>query len=281
MRTLDDLAATPSSGPHPPDPSGHYAPGGNGHRLSEPPAGNAPTARLRLARHRRRRRLLVLPLALALLVVSLKLLSMSWWSRQGASAYDDARYSASRSAFEHTRAANVIDPWKAWLGIGDARFRMNDLAGAEDAFSRALAADPARCDVRFNLAIAIETRGDQLVGNDAREVTDQERLDGVSRYRVALDIINAGICPVGEPDGPGERLADSRERLEAKLGADGSPQNESAMDDPEQDTEDGDQNETDTQQDAIQDRNETGAAERQDASDINPAEQQPPREPNW
>jgi len=52
------------------------------------------------------------------------------------------------------------------------------------------------------------------------------------------------------------------------------------MDDPER-NEDADENDTDTQQDAIEERNETGAAERQDASDINPSEVQPPRESNW
>ena len=222
----------------------------------------------------------MLPLAVALLAISVKLLAMSWWARQGASAYDDSRYRVSQSEFEHTLFANVIDPWKAWLGIGDARFRMDDLDGAQAAFARALNAEPERCDVRFNLAVTIEAQGDRLMGGNAVDVTESEKLDGVSRYRVALDIVNAGLCPVAEADGPGARLATTRERLEAKLGADSTLQDESAMDDPDG-NEDADQNETDTQQDAIEERNDTGAAERQDASDINPTEQQPPRDPNW
>ncbi len=225
--------------------------------------------------------MLVLPIAIALLAVSLKLLSMSLWSRQGASAYEAADYAAAESAFERTRFVNVVDPWKAWLGIGDARFRSNDLAGAERAFSRALEADPDRCDVRFNLAVTIEAQGDRLMGDDVLDVTESAAQDGLARYRVALDIVNARLCSVGDADGPGVRLADTRERLEAKLGADGSPQDESAMDNPERNDEQGDRNDVDSQQDAIEDRNETGAAERQDASDINPTEQQPPREPNW
>lgn len=225
--------------------------------------------------------MLALPLAIALLSVSVKLITMSWWSHQGQSAYESADYAATESAFDRTLFLNVVDPWKAWLGVGDARFRVDDLAGAERAFARALEADVDRCEVRFNLAVTIEAQGDRLMGDNVLDVTETEAQDGLARYRVALDIVNGGLCPVGDPDGPGERLATTRERLEAKLGADASPQDDSAMDNPERDDDAIDDGDIDSQQDAIEERNETGAAKRQDASDIDPTEQQPPREPNW
>lgn len=230
---------------------------------------------------RRRRRLLALPLAIVLLAVSVKLITMSWWSHQGESAYGTADYATTESAFHRTLFLNVVDPWKAWLGVGDARFRVNDLAGAEQAFARALEADVDRCEVRYNLAVTIEAQGDRLMGDNVLDVTETEAQDGLARYRIALDIVNAGLCPEGDADGPGDRLATTRERLEAKLGADGSPQDDSAMDNPERNDETTDESDTDSQQEAIEDRNESGAADRQDASDINPTEQQPPREPNW
>lgn len=281
MTALDDLVAGRPRGSAAGTSAGPFPPVAHDRRVDWRPVDNEPTVPPPQHPRRRRRRLLVLPLAVALLVVSLKLLGMSWWSRQGASAYEDSRYSASQSEFERTRLLNIIDPWKAWLGIGDARFRLNDLVGAEEAFAKALEVAPGRCDVRFNLAVTIEAQGDRLMGGNAVDVTESDELDGLARYRVALDIVNAALCPVDGADGPGARLADTRQRLEAKLGADSSPQDESTMDDPERGEEDADENDTDTQQDAIEDRNETGAAERQDASDINPSEQQPPREPNW
>lgn len=229
-----------------------------------------------------RRRFLVIPVVVALLVVSAKLLGMSWWSRQGVDAYDDGRFAASGSEFAHLRSGNIIEPWKAWMGIGAAQFRMADLVTAEAAFSRALELNAGRCDVRFNLAVTIEADGDRRMGNDVNEVTETEQIDGLARYRVALDIANEGSCPLDGPAGPGTRLAETRERLEAKLGGEGNPRNDSATNDPNSEPEENmDQSDSSSQEDQLQQRNQTGAAERQDSSDIDPAGAHEPNEPNW
>lgn len=231
----------------------------------------------------RRRRLVALPVAVGLLGVGGKLLSMSWFAHDGAAAYDDGQYTASEASFDRLRTVNVIDPWRAWMNVGDARFRLRDLAGAEAAFTRALEEHPGRCDVRFNLAVTIEAQGDQLMGNNVRDVTDTEELDGLARYRVALDIVNAATCQMTGTDSPGFRLADTRERLEEKLGAEDRGQDEAPMDDDDDDDESSGEetDENQTLQDQIEERNRAGETERQDASDINPAAEQQPREPNW
>ncbi len=251
----------------------------------ESDATTAPRPSRRQRRQQRRisrRRLVVMPLALALVLLSVSLLGVSWWSRQGLADYDDGHYGTSRVRFDQLRSVDVIDPWKAWMGIGTARFRMGDLAGAEAAFGTALELNEDRCDVRFNLVVTIEADGDRRMGNDVNEVTETEKLDGLARYRVALDLANAAPCPAGAPDGPGARLAQTRERLEAKLGGEGSPQDESAMDDPDDNSEeDGERSDSSSQEDQLEQRNQDGAAERQDSSDIDPTSQQPPREPNW
>jgi hypothetical protein len=240
-----------------------------------PPA--APPKRLR------KRRLVALPLALGLLAVGGKLLSMAWFTRDGAAAYEGARYATSESSFDRLRTVNVIDPWRAWMNIGDARFRQRDLVGAEIAFTRALEQHPGRCDVRFNLAVTIEAQGDQLVADSVRDVTETAELDGLARYRVALDIVNAASCRMDGTDSPGFRLADTRERLEKKLGAEDPGQDEAPFDDEDFDDEaSGEEtDENQTLQEQIDERNQAGEAERQDASDINPAAEQQPREPNW
>lgn len=241
----------------------------------EPP----PRPRRRL----RKRRLLALPVAVGLLATGGKLLSMAWFSHDGAEGYDDGRYAASESSFDRLRAFNVISPWRAWMNIGDARFRQRDLAGAEAAFVRALEANPGRCDVRFNLTVTIEAQGDFLMGDNVRDVTDTQETDGLARYRVALDVVNAATCRMDGTDSPGFRLAETRDRLEEKLGADNNMQEESPMDDDDDaDEESGEEtDENQTMQDQIAERNESAEQERQDASDINPNADQQPREPNW
>jgi tetratricopeptide (TPR) repeat protein len=231
----------------------------------------------------RKRRLLALPIAIGLLGVGGKLVSMSWFAHDGAAAYDDERYGESESAFDRLRTLNVVAPWRAWMNIGDARFRQRDLTGAEQAFARALEENPDRCDVRFNLAVTIEAQGDRLMGDNVRDVTDTEELDGLARYRVALDIVNAATCRMDSTDSPGFRLANTRERLEEKLGADDRGQDEAPMDDDDDDDEaSGEEtDENQTLQDQLEERNQSGEEERQDAGDINPAAEQQPREPNW
>ena len=137
--------------------------------------------------------------------------------------------------------------------------------------------------MRFNLAVTIEAQGDQLMGDNVRDVTETEELDGLARYRVALDIVNAATCRMDGTDSPGFRLADTRERLEEKLGAEDRGQDEAPMDDDDNDDEaSGEEtDENQTLQEQIEERNQAGEAERQDASDINPAAEQQPSEPNW
>lgn len=245
--------------------------------VAEP--GPPPRPRTRI----RRRRLLALPIAFGLLGVGGKLLSMAWFAHDGAAAYDDEQYATSESSFDRLRTLNVIAPWRAWANIGDARFRQRDLTGAELAFTRALQDDPERCDVRFNLAVTIEAQGDRLMGDNVRDVTDSEEFDGLARYRVALDVVNAATCAMDGTDSPGFRLADTRERLEDKLGADDRMQDEAPMDDDDNDDEaSGEEtDENQTLQEQLIERNRSGEAERQDAGDINPTAEQQPREPNW
>jgi hypothetical protein len=237
----------------------------------------------RVPRGVRKRRLLALPLALVLLGAGAKILAMTWYAKQGSASYESGAYETSRDQFARLRLLNVVDPWKAWFDLGDARFRLGDLIGAEAAFSRALSADPSQCAARFNLAVTIEAQGDRLMGDNVRDVTESEELDGLARYRVALDIVNSATCEVDGTGSPGYRLAETRRRLEEKLGADQSPQSNAQPDDPDDDEprERDESQANQTLQDQIEQRNNEGEAERQDASDINPTANQEPQDPNW
>lgn len=251
--------------------------------IDEPEPDGAPQEAPPRRKRMRKRRLLALPIALALLAVGGKLLTMAWFAHDGRADYDAGRYARSEASFDRLHTLNVIDPWRAWMNVGDARYRRDDLAGAEAAFIAALDEEPGRCDVRFNLAVTIEKQGDRLMGDNVRDVTDTEELDGLARYRVALDVVNAATCPLDGTDSPGFRLADTRERLEEKLGADQNMQDEAPMDDDdtEDETSGEEVDENQTLQEKIEERNQSGEAERQDASDINPTAEHQPRAPNW
>ena len=106
-------------------------------------------------------------------------------------------------------------------GAATALHRDDDLEGAEAAFSRALELAPERCDVRFNLVVTIEAQGDQLDGGRQREV-EESTPDGLARYRVALDIADAGLCPASTAGDAANRLDEARQRLRDKLGAETS-----------------------------------------------------------
>jgi tetratricopeptide (TPR) repeat protein len=232
-------------------------------------------------RRRRRRRLLALPIVLALLAISIKLVTMSWFSTRGAAAYDDANYERSVTEFDRLEVVNVIDPWRAYFGLGTSRHRQGDLEGAEAAFRRALELAPGRCDVRFNLVVTIEAEGDRLTGGQQREVEESERQDGLARYRVALDIADAGLCPTSTTGDAGTRLDEARERLRAKLGAENSGDGEELEPPQEREERNRSGEESDSQQQQLADRNQTGAAEREDHSDLDPGQVQEEGTSDW
>jgi hypothetical protein len=232
-------------------------------------------------RRRQRRRLLVLPLVAVLVAVCLKLVTMSWFSTRGVSAYDDASYERSATEFDRLQLLNVIEPWRAHFGAGTALHRVDDLDGAESAFRRALELAPQRCDVRFNLVVTIEAQGDELTGGEQREVEESERQDGLARYRVALDIADAGLCPVSTTGDAGTRLEQARDRLRAKLGAESADEGDELEAPPEREDSDRAGEESDTQQQQIAERNQNGAAEREDHSDLDPNDFQEQGTSDW
>jgi hypothetical protein len=232
-------------------------------------------------RRRRRRRLLVLPIAVVLLAVGVKLVTMSWLSSRGVSAYDDDRYAQSAAAFDRLQVLNVVDPWRAHLGSGAALYQRDDLGGAEAAFRRALEPAPERCDVRFNLVVTIEARGDRLVGGAEGSVDESALQDGHSRYAIALDIAKGRLCPPSTAGDAGVRLEEARRRLQDKLGLESSePDDElSAPVQREVSNPVGEQGDATLQR--IAERNQDGAAERQDVTDLDPSLVQEESESHW
>ena len=232
-------------------------------------------------RRRRQRRLVALPIVVLLLAVSVKLVTMSWFSSRGVEAYSDELYERSSTEFDRLQIFNVIEPWRAHLGSGTAMHRRNDLDGAESAFRRALEIAPQRCDVRFNLVVTIEAQGDRLTGGEQRDVEESELQDGLARYRVALDIADAGLCPESTTGVAAIRLEEARDRLRAKLGAETSEDGEELEAPQEREESDRAGEESGSDEQRLAERNQSGAAEREDHSDLDPNQVQEQGTSNW
>jgi hypothetical protein len=234
------------------------------------------------------RRLLAVPVAAGLLLVGGKLVTMFAFAASGADAYSDGGFERSETSFRRLDTLNVVDPWRAHLGLGDARYRQGDLLGAGDAFRRALELAPERCEIRFNLAVTIEAQGDRLAVGAELDTSDtggqpaanfDRRKDPAERYSVALGIVDAGECPAKHADDVGERLAETRVRLVAKLlaldavaPADEGPEPEEPTDSDRGDSE---------QIDELEVRNDSGARQREEARDLDTSGRGPDGRSDW
>ena len=232
-------------------------------------------------RRRRRRRFLVLPIAVVLLASGVKLVTMSWFSTRGASAYEGARYEQSATAFDRLQVLNVVEPWRAHLGSGAALNRRGDLAGAEAEFRRALELAPERCDVRFNLTVTIEAQGDRLIGDQEADVEESAVQDGRSRYAIALDIAKGRLCPPSTAGDAGVRLEETRRRLQDKLGLESSEPDEELSAPVQREVSNPSGEQSDEKLERIAERNQEGATERQDVTDLDPSQVQDEGGSHW
>jgi hypothetical protein len=223
----------------------------------------------------RSRRLLVLPLIVCLVAGGAKLIAMYAFAAAGEDAYDAGRYESSESSFSRLDTFNVVHPWRAHVGIGDARYRRGDLLGAEAAFAHALDLAPGRCEIRFNLAVTIEAQGDRAYAADG----GSRVADAAQRYADALDVVEAGTCPSRHSDDVGDRLIATKARLVVKLASlsDAAAQDEAT--DPAQQSE-SDRGDSEQIND-LERRNESGAAQREEARDRDTTGVLPEGQSNW
>lgn len=241
---------------------------------------------------RRRRRLLALPIAAALVGVGVKCLTMFWFASAGTSAYAEGRWERAETSFRRLGVLDVVEPWLDDLGLGDALYRQGDLLGAEAAFRRALDAAPGNCEIRFNLAVTLEAQGDLLAAGDS--LVDDADADPFDRrtaagpapdnpraaYQDAMNIVDGRACRSVAPDDAGDRLAATRERLNAKLGRDRDPQSDTEL--AQEESESLENDGVDTEQvDELQARNRAGAAQREATRDLDTTGRSPGQDPNW
>ena len=172
--------------------------------------------------------------ALLLVIVAAKLISIGWFSSSAADAYADGQYRISEADYRKLLIVNVVERWKAPNNVGVAQYRQADYARAERSFRDALDIAPERCDVRYNLVIAIEAQADALHGDGQTDAAKD-------LYDTAIEVIQAGDCPIEPPqssttttapadttpgtepqdsadpqDGPGKKLDEAEQRIDDK-----------------------------------------------------------------
>ncbi|PZS13560.1 MAG: hypothetical protein DLM57_16550 [Pseudonocardiales bacterium] len=184
--------------------------------------GRAAAARTVRSRGSRRRSLLAwsAPVVLAAVMLAMRMIGMTIENDRGVDAFSKGSYGPSSTHFGRLQTANVLQRWVAPFNRGDSLFGQKRYAQAAAEFRTALGLAPAdrTCMVRVNLVLAIESIGDAKVA--AKSLPDAAR-----NYQTALRTAAAASCPPGAARRTGERLAQARAEIAAKLEAlSGQPQ---------------------------------------------------------
>jgi len=174
-------------------------------------------------------------------------------NHDGRSAYDESSWTDAEESF--LDAPDLVEGWVGPFGAGAAAYRDGRYADAVSLFSDALddVPDEHECDVRRNLALSHEERGDELLGDGKREPAREEFTAG----RTALA---GGDCLDDEVGVALDR------RLESKIDGRAPDPDEGANLDPEEKLEE------------LEQRNEE--RRRPDPEPIDPANE-PDRQIQW
>ncbi len=218
----------------------------------------------------RRRRLLilvsVLP-ALVLLVLALRWVSLPFITGSAASAHEAGNGAGVRSDGGKLEPLNLVERWRAPFVTGTGKAMEGDLEGGRADLEKALAltGDPqSDCTVRTNLLITIEKQSDA-----AGEGGDETKEKALAEEGLKLAEEAPEGCLDGSDDGnegeAGEKMQQSKERLEEKTG-------QGQDEDKDEDDKDGDDKGEDEEetpeekakrekQEKLQEQNSTGQEE--------------------
>lgn len=108
-------------------------------------------------------------------------------NHDGRSAYDESSWAEAENRF--LDAPGLIGGWVGPFGAGAAAYRDGRYADAVAHFSEALddVPDEHECDVRRNLALSHEERGDELL-------EDGERKPAKAEFTAGREVLAAGGC---------------------------------------------------------------------------------------
>ncbi|ABY25164.1 tetratricopeptide repeat domain protein [Renibacterium salmoninarum ATCC 33209] len=171
------------------------------------------------ARLARRRKLIfwLLPFAIIALLVAAKLFSVQIASVQANSAFLKNDAAGVHAAAGVLKVVNVIEPYKAWFNDGDGYVLSGDFASARTQFEQALSLASAdeSCKVRVNLVLTLEKLGDAKQAS-ADPTAAKALYDG--GVKIAADAPQGCFQKGsnGKQQGEGEKLQDSKGRLEEK-----------------------------------------------------------------
>lgn len=196
------------AGPGEPGPSPRGIPG----------RGVAESTAARRARLQMRRRLVTwsIPVVLVALVIAVKLLVMDAAAHRAVAGFYANSADAVHQAADTMAFANVVEQHKAPFARGDAWVVAGDFDQARAAFEQALELAPPdsvdSCQIRVNLALALEKLGDA-----AHQAGDEP----TARQHWQRVVEVTGAAPPGcfDPpaDGAGEKSRKAGQRAQAKL----------------------------------------------------------------
>lgn len=235
MSTVAPAAPPAAAGPSgPAGPAGARSPqpGAGGVPAGAQPSGRVvESAAAKRARLALRRRLITfsIPVVLVVLVVAIKLLVMGAASQRALAGFHANDPDAVHRAADTMSIVNVIEAHKAPFARGDAWVLAGDLEQARASFEEALALAPGdsvdSCQIRVNLALALEKLGDA-----AKAAGQDDKARDYWRQVVAVTDATPPVCSRPQADGAGAKSTAAGQRAKAKLDPTAAPQ------DPQQQT---------------------------------------------
>lgn len=110
----------------------------------------------------------LLPLILCATLFSIKVLSMNAFAESSQKAFTTGNFTQSQQSAERQKFANMIEGWKAYYNDGTAlvalHFYDNGISNISHALT--LVKTPSeQCDIRANLAVALEANGRKLASD--------------------------------------------------------------------------------------------------------------------
>lgn len=221
-----------------------------------------------------RRRVLYLAGLLPLLVAlafTFKVMTMRHHDGDGSSAWHAGNGAKALEEYSANQSVNLLQPWLAPFDSGDAAFRLGDYPRARGLFTDALGSVPHKqeCTVRINLALT-----DEAIGDAASKAGRPD--DATDAWQDGVTALDQGDCPThaGLGKKQSQDAAAVRARLEQKLNPPPQPPQQQQ---PQQNPPKGggqsqkqqqQQKRQQKQQQQLQQRNDSGAKDRNKARDF-------------
>jgi len=159
--------------------------------------------------------LVIAPAILFVAFFATKVLSMNYFAHNASTSFIEEEYTTSQQNGDRQKLLNFFEPWIAYYNSGTSLLALGAYqeATADLGMSLSLTDDPMiQCDIRANLAIALERAGDEYAIDDNFDLA-QSSFD---KSREVLDAADESCLDDQSDPDSSESIEGTQERLDNK-----------------------------------------------------------------